>query len=89
MTSKEVHVKRTAVCGIESGNYRFLIDMADNSSDGVSGVYPLYSPRDQLFPVPGCIYLHSCFAEVQAHRQLLPGEHVRILCLVEGPLQLV
>lgn len=34
-------------------------------------------------------YLHSCFAEVEAQRELLAREHVGVLRLVEGALQLV
>ena len=34
-------------------------------------------------------HLDSCFGEVQPEGQLLPGEDVRVLGLLKGPLQLV
>lgn len=36
-----------------------------------------------------CCYLHSGFAEVEAQREFLPREHVGVLRLVKGTLQLV
>lgn len=37
----------------------------------------------------GDTYLNPGLGEVESHRQFLPGEYVRVLRLLEGPLQLV
>lgn len=42
-----------------------------------------------MFKSSGRMYLHPGLAEVEPHRELLPGEDVRVLRLLEGPLQLV
>lgn len=35
------------------------------------------------------MYLNACFTQIQPHRQILPCEHIRILCLLERALQLM
>ena len=56
---------------------------------------PLHASSASLVSLPksstlsSSSYLHPCLAEVQPHGELLPGEHVGVLGLLETPLQLM